>query len=139
MEIIGHIVKCKTKQEKERSSKNSTITDNDQAILYYISGYIPKALKKKYMKIKNIEERELKIKCIETMVLKSTSQGVSAKYAKWTSKISRGGLQHPDDNSFLLVKEMENIMRQEVDQENLNANSFLNDKHIETIMSSFMF
>ena len=73
------------------------------------------------------------------MVLKSTSQGVSDKYSKWTSEKSRGGLQHPNDNSFLLVREMENIMRKEVDQENLNADSFLKDKHIETIMPSFMF
>ena len=84
LDKIRNIVKYKTTCKKN-FKKSSAISDNDQGILYYISGIIPKALKKKS------QNEKLKIKCTETiMVLKSTSQSASAKYLKCTSKISRG-------------------------------------------------
>ena len=40
------------------------------------------------------------------------------KHSDWIDKINRGGLVYPADDFFLLVREMENVMRKNINLKN---------------------
>lgn len=139
LEIIGEIARVRLEKEKKQTNMCAeTVSENDQSILYYISGYIIRSLKKRYSNIKDKLKRDSKLKCVERMTQESGSRNMSAKFSKWTSKASRGGLKHPNDDTFLMVREIEIVIRSQVDKENMNAHSLLIAPLKESVLSSFM-
>ncbi|XP_052806546.1 uncharacterized protein LOC128235790 [Mya arenaria] len=137
VEIIGELIK--TKLEKKMMCSKTKVSDRDQEILYYICGYIAKSLQKKYLKIKNDAKRQLRLSCIEILVNKTADEGTFMhKYSHWTTRTSRGGLNHPKEKMFLIIREFENIIRTHVDQENLNGNSLLCDTLKENLLDSII-
>ena len=83
-----------------------TVSVNDQSILFYIAGFIIKALKKRYYVVSS---KNLTI--IDKLVSHSDSSSFVTSYSEWFNKQDRGGLQKPSDNFFLLVRELEYIVR----------------------------
>jgi hypothetical protein len=91
----------KSDSEKEQS----TVSVNDQSILFYIAGFIIKALKKRYYVVSS---KNLTI--IDKLVSHSDSSSFGTSYSEWFNKQDRGALQKKSDNFFLLVRELENIV-----------------------------
>ena len=85
----------KSDSEKEQS----TVSVNDQSVLFYIASFIIQALKKRYYVVSS------KNLTINRPFIIVTS------YSEWFNKQDRGGLQKPSNNLFLLVRELENIVR----------------------------
>lgn len=74
-----------------------------------------------------------KLGVISNFTIKSDSQNFVTKYSKWYNIQDRGGLQKPCDTLFLLVREMELIVRKTTSTV-LSANSLLTEPLMENIM-----
>ncbi|CAG2249448.1 unnamed protein product [Mytilus edulis] len=132
-DIIGEIMSQMTKVQKHNSEKEqSQLTGNDQSILFYIAGYIVYSLRKRFSRYS-----VHKLGVISNFTIKSDSQNFVTKYSKWYNIQDRGGLQKPCDTLFLLVREMELIVRKTTSTV-LSANSLLTEPLMENIMESFM-
>lgn len=106
-DIVGEILYQQTKLLTETSDKEqSALSTNDQTILYYIAGYIVNVLLKRYAK-----HCSKKLSCVSNFTLSSESQGFVKVYDKWYNIQNRGGLKKPCDAMFLLVRELEVIVR----------------------------
>ena len=108
------------------------ISDNDQSILYYIAGYILRSLHKKYLRYS-----KHKLSLVDKFSDNSENHNFVQKYDRWYKIQDRGGLQKPCDTFFLLVRELELIVRKSVTAK-LSAHSLLLGPLKENIMESFM-
>ena len=106
-DIVGELFTEQIKLVKSDSEKEqSTVSVNDQSILlFYIAGFIIKALKKRYYVVSS---KNLTI--IDKLVSHSDSSSFNSN-SEWFNKQDRGGLQKPSDNFYLLVRELKNIVR----------------------------
>ena len=100
--------------------EQSELTETDQQVIYYISGYMINALSKcKKHKLHHAFQEALK------HTIRSDQSGEKtfvSKYATWTEKASHGKLTFPSDNFFLLVREMDLIVRQQTEGVDLYKN-----------------
>ncbi|XP_033727844.1 uncharacterized protein LOC117317154 [Pecten maximus] len=136
LEIVEQLLALQIKYHRTISKQaQSAFSESDQSILFYISGYIIKALKKRYLKLK---ENKTKLLCLERLICKSDQSTFLETIKKWTKKIDRGGLHIPSDNFYLLVREMEHVVRSKVDIDRLSADSLNCTRLCESIMESFM-
>lgn len=71
-------------------------------------------------------------------MLKSPNSTFISRYSNWVSKNNRGGLLHPCDEFFLLVREFEICIRKHLDFKNLSAQTLLCDNLKELVLESFM-
>ena len=108
------------------------ISDNDQSIFYYIAGYILRSLHKKYLRYSKHE-----LSLVDKFSVNSENHNFVQKYDRWYKIQDRGGLQKPCDTFFLLVRELELIVRKSVTAK-LSAHSLLLGPLKENIMESFM-
>jgi len=93
-----------------------SVSDNDITVLFYISGYIIRALeKKKYSKIKNSGLKQTKMKIMRNVQCNSTAESFTNKFDKMHTLKDRGGLRKPCDNFFFLIREFKNITWGSVD------------------------
>ena len=130
-DIVGELLTEQLKIGKTCSQKNhEAITENDQSILYYIAGYIVRSLKKKYHRCPNISY-------VNDLTNASGGHSFVSKYDKWYTIQSRGGLQKPSDDFFLLVRELETVVRKNT-KTNLDATALLVNPLKECMMESFM-
>jgi hypothetical protein len=60
------------------------------------------------------------------------------KHSDWIDKINRGGLVYPADDFFLLVREMENVMRKNINLKKLSSETLMKTVLTQYIMSSYM-
>ncbi|XP_046571626.1 uncharacterized protein LOC124279790 [Haliotis rubra] len=122
--------------QKQSHQTASAISDNDQAVLYYISGYILHALLKK----RAIFGMDIEQHLGELFLLSdaTSKEEYIVRFSKWTEKMNRGGLKFPSDNFYLLIRSFEIEIRKHVQLSKLCASSLLCDKLKETVMSSYM-
>ena len=133
------IAECSKFFQKVSEKTASAISEEDQSILFYISGYIIKALQK-YSAKANKSNKEFLSSAIETM-LKNESDSEKtfiSKYAEWTEKLSRGGLRTASDNFFMLIRELEMVCRKNVNEKDLSVNTFNKVVLKEKMMEEFM-
>ena len=93
-DIVGELFTEQIKLVKSDSEKEqSTVSMNDQSILlFYIAGFIIKALKKRYYVVSS---KNLKI--MDKLVSHSDSSSFNSN-SEWFNKQDSGGLQKPSDN-----------------------------------------
>ncbi|XP_071138679.1 uncharacterized protein PF3D7_1120000-like [Mytilus edulis] len=123
----------KIKVVKQASdTEQSNLSTNDQSILYYIAGFIIKALKKRYSCVSTNKSS------IVSKLLNSTNNTTFVTtYGKWFTKQDRGGLQKPCDTFFFLVRELETIVRKSISPP-YSASSLSLQPLKESFMESFM-
>ena len=106
-DIVGELFTEQIKLVKSDSEKEqSTVSVNDQSILFCIAGFTIKALKKRYYVVSS---KNLTI--MDKLVSRSDSSSFVNSYSEWFNKQDSGGLQKPSDNFYLLVRELKNIVR----------------------------
>ncbi|KAJ8307581.1 hypothetical protein KUTeg_014867 [Tegillarca granosa] len=139
LDLINELLVQQLKAEQKKSSdSHGELSDNDQRILFYICGFIIRSIKKRYLRSKS-ETNQLKLKFVLKLISDSaTTTSFVKKYAGWFDKKNRGGLYKPCDNFYLLVRELETVMRKNVDIDNLSAKSLLVTKLKEVMLESFM-
>ncbi|CAG2218422.1 unnamed protein product [Mytilus edulis] len=134
--FIALLIKPRATLYTRKSKEPTSISETDQSILYYLSGYIISALKKESAQVLNTR------KCLnnyQNLSAKTTStKTFVTKYSKWTEKLNRGGLKVPSDNFFLLVREFENIYRKCVNLNCISANSLDIVTLTKTILDNYM-
>ncbi|XP_063412543.1 uncharacterized protein LOC134695255 [Mytilus trossulus] len=132
-DIIGEIFVQQIKVVKQASdTQQSHLSTNDQSILYYIAGFIIKALKKRYSCASTNKSS------IVSKLLNSTNNTTFVTtYGKWFTKQDRGGLQKPCDTFFFLVRELETIVRKCISPP-YSASSLSLQPLKESFMESFM-
>ncbi|KAH3720564.1 hypothetical protein DPMN_063464 [Dreissena polymorpha] len=136
MNLIGEIFKEWGKLEKKHSDKNQTaLSDQDNKVLFYIAGYIIRALEKKYYRIHDKSMREKQIEHIHGLVDNSSEKTFTDKFTTLYEQKNRGGLKKPCDNFFLLVREFEIVTRK---VESARDSSLLKSEMKEEIFDSFM-
>ena len=126
--------------EKSAEKRSSQISESDQGVLFYISGFIISSLQKEASK-KIHNKKLMALKEAMQVCLKRESDSEKtfvSNYATWTEKINRGGLKIPSDNFFLFIRECELYCRQEIDENNLNKNTFNIGILKEKIMDRYM-
>jgi len=139
LEIIGEMFKSLVNGAKHISEVVSvSVSDNDNTVLFYISGYIIRALEKKYSKIKNSDLKQTKMNIMRNLHCNSTAESFTNKFDKMLTLKDRGGLRKPCDNFFFLIREFENITRGSVDCKNVNETMLLKDNLKENILDGFM-
>lgn len=128
-DIVGEILVHQTTIAKDNADKEqSMISNNDQSILYYIAGYILRSLRKKYLRYS-----KHKLSLIDKFSDNSENHNFVQKYERWYKIQNHGGLQKPCDTFFLLVRELELVVRKSVTAK-LSANSLLLGPLKENIM-----
>ncbi|XP_069106991.1 uncharacterized protein [Argopecten irradians] len=137
LDLVGEICKEQTKLILKRTEDNTKhLTDNDQTVLFYISGFIIRALRKRYSRHGHSD----KMQCCDAFIStnKCEEKAFLAKYRKMISLKDRGGLEMPTSNFYLLVRECETVTRSMVDTDRLRASSLLLSPLKEKILESFM-
>ena len=140
--ILGETVLERSKMlEKTAEKRSSELSDNDQSILFYISGYVISALHKQASK-KKVQNKKLQaLQEAMQVSLKRESDSEKtfiAKYSSWTEKINRGGLKIPSDIFYLFIRECEMCCREMIDEKNLHKDIFNIELLKEKIMDKFM-
>lgn len=131
-EILGRLL------QENRTTSNThadQISNMDQQILYYISGFIVANLKKKCMRMTPVY-REERLQLLEKLFCKTGNSSFVAKFDAWLKKNSRGGLLRPTDNFYLLVRELEIIIRRIPNHSHMQ--SLYSCQVKESMMESFM-
>ena len=143
-QMLKDIMTKRAKLFQKVSEKDScvNISEQDQSILFYISGYIIKALQKYTNKVKN-SNKEIVSSAIQAMLKNENDSEKTfvSKYAEWTDKLSRGGLRTASDKFFFLIRELEGVCRKTVNDKDLSANTFnkvvLKEKMMEEVMVKY--
>ena len=133
-DIVGELFSTEqiTLVKSDSEKEQSTVSVNDQSILFYIAGFIIKALKKGYYLVTS---KNLTI--IDKLVSHSDPSSFVTSYSEWFNKQDRGGLQKPSDNLFLLMRELENIVRKSISDRYCSSSLTLVPLK-ESIMESYM-
>ncbi|CAC5389785.1 unnamed protein product [Mytilus coruscus] len=132
-DIVGEIFKVQTMTAVQKSTTDQEkLTENDQSILYYIAGYTIRALQKRYTRYST-----KKLSVINKFTDNSSCVNFVKRYDKWYKTQDRGGLQKPSDSLFLLIRELETVIRKTV-QPSYSASSLLIDPLKEAMMEAFM-
>ncbi|KAH3860840.1 hypothetical protein DPMN_023763 [Dreissena polymorpha] len=134
MNLIGEFFKARRNLEKKLcENSHSSVSDQNNKILFYIAGYIIRALEKKYYRLHDKHLREKQIENIKGLINNSSEKTFTDKFTSMYEKKQRGGLKKPCDNFFLLVREFETVIRK---GENVHELSQMESK--EKVLESFM-
>ena len=111
-----------------------SLSENDQNILMYISGYIIEALSRKYY------NKEEKLKVVRSLASKGGSS-FTDKYREFTKRADRGdgtrGLKHAHDNFFFMVRAVEMEIRQKI-AGRYHQKTLLVEPLVEHLMCNFL-
>ncbi|KAH3739966.1 hypothetical protein DPMN_046658 [Dreissena polymorpha] len=84
LEVIAEVIKARRQlEEKTSAAKVSEISDSDNKVLYYISGYIIKYLEKKQ---KNKQLRDRSLKTVSALTNSSGAVSFTDKFSVWLIK-----------------------------------------------------
>jgi hypothetical protein len=114
--IINLLIKRKQSVIHSEVS-NTSLSESDQEILMYISGYILHALQKlgKRFKSSNYQKMTVLINnVLSVSKTQSPQETFVSKFKKWTTTLDRGGLTMPKDDFFLLIRNMELVVKSHV-------------------------
>ena len=92
------------------------LTNKEQEVIYYVSGYILFSLIKRYKKFDESGNVEAKDALVFFSSLKGTTQEVECHnflhfVKKWTNLVDRGGLIKVNDQFFIFIRYVETIVR----------------------------
>lgn len=138
-QILKDLIASRSELYKKEISKSPELSEKEQQVLFYISGFLICALQKQLKRLK-ASEKEALIVGLEHMQLNksNTEKTMSQKFSNWTNKLDRGGLKIPSDDMFFLVREIENQYRQQVSENQLATETLNLEILKETIMDKFM-
>ena len=119
----------------ECNSDYANISDNEQKVLFYTSGYIIHALNKKYSRPGKLNK--LKRNIVLGFTAKKSSE-TSKKYATILENKNKGALKLPNDYLFLMVRSMERVVIKKDVIKSLSQQSLDKNILIETLMEDFM-
>ena len=142
-QLMGDLIEQRASMYSRTVEKtDSAISDYDQTVLFYVSGYIISALYKQARQAGklNSEKQELLAESLGHF-LKNESDSEKtfvAKYTAWTEKVDRGGLKVPCDDFFLFIRECEMCCREVISSQHLNSGSFNTITLKEQIMDRYM-
>lgn len=103
-----------------------------------LCGFVIRSIKKRYIRSK-ISVKESKLDLTSKLVKEAnSSDSFVKKYATWFDKKNRGGLMKPCDDFYLLIRELETVMRKNVEMDSLSANSLLISELKESMLESYM-
>ena len=124
----------------EKTEKS--LTEADQNVLFYVSGYIISAMCKKSRRVgkTNSLKQELLNETLQNF-LKTESDSKKTfvkRFSKWTEKVDRGGLKIPSDNFYLFIRECEMCCRDTLDETHLNSGTYSLVTPKEKIMDRYM-
>lgn len=86
------------------------LSSTDQNVLYYMCGYMARKLKVACIKYKKLKKMENLINSLTTKEPVQRDNFVE-QYRKWTEKQSRGGLLFAIPSFYLLIRELDTILR----------------------------
>jgi hypothetical protein len=138
--FLMNMTKCllenMTKMLKKECNKDCTnISDNEQKVLFYISGYIIHALHRKYARSGTLNKQKLNhVLGFST----DKSSETTKKYASMLENKDKGGLKLPKDNLFYMIRSMERVVSKNVDMKSLIQQSLDKTTLKETLMEDFM-
>ena len=95
------ILKCET----EQVLKPEDLSETDQEVLFYVSGFVIKSMSSTW---KGNQEALARIE------LKMTGSWASNPYNKWLVCVNRGGLKQPSEDMFYLIRNLELECRKHV-------------------------
>ena len=106
------IAKRSAMYETTAAKESETVSENEQSVLFYLSGFLIHALGKRVKRLKP-DERQATYDAIDRMKVQKDekSNSLAKKFSTWTDKLNRGGLKIPSEDMFLLVREMESQSR----------------------------
>lgn len=116
------------------SDVEKPLTDIDQNVLYYISGYMVKKLKVASFKSINLQKLETLSNCLATKNPVELNHFV-CQYMSWVTQQSRGGLLYPTPDFYLLVREFDAIFRHIVCSQAVGSNGIINQGQLKLLMS----
>ena len=131
LQELANVMKNKSKED------NSTINENEQKVLFYVSGFIIHAVKKKYNKVHSKNEREQKLKVIDNLTSNTCDKKYLEKFATLLEKKNRGGLKYPTEHCYLLVRSIDAVVRANTDK-HLSQYSLSKCVLKEKIMEDYM-
>lgn len=142
-QLMSDLIEKRASMFKWAVEKTETnVSDYDQTVLYYVSGYIISALFKQVRQIgkrDSVKQELLKESIGHFLKKESDSEKTFVeKYSKWTEKVDRGGLKVPSDDFFLFIRECEMACRESVDHKHLNSGTYNVVTLREKIMDKFM-
>ena len=123
MEIVTVIIKYENEQKNHNISDKEldiNLTDEEQQIIYYVSGYIVFSLLRKYQKIQSKNPMNVAatavIQFLISLKMKHSSAVEGASFfqftKKWIDVVNRGGLVKVCDEMFIFIRLIENSMRE---------------------------
>ena len=113
----------------EEFLEKEQLTQTDQEVLYYISGFIIKSLKSRW------RGSSSDFIPIET---KMSAPWPSNPFTQWLTRINRGGLKQPSQNMYYLIRNLELESQKHFSKEDLSSFSMDRPVMKEKMMDSFM-
>ena len=111
-ELMEHLIVNLSKLlETTKEAHDISMTETELSVLYYISGYIVSAIKKKAKRGSSHPKQKALLESMEKSIASGTREDSLNKYSLWLDKVNRGGLTIPSDSFYELVKEMEMCSR----------------------------
>ena len=104
------IIKCNFCSYPSPTSKNSSLTPDEEKIIRYASGYVPMVLMKKYERVVS-EKSASFVECLSAMAVNGEESTILEYTSQWVSKVNRGGLFEVNDMAYLLFREIEINLR----------------------------
>ena len=120
MKIIQSLLSHENKQIDDLSTEIHDIhlTNEEQQIVYYVAGYIVFTLRKKYKKIESGGKNQVASAAVEFLDSLRITGDTSIKAhsfldftRKWIDIVNRGGLIKVNDDMFIFVRHVENVVR----------------------------
>ena len=139
LDLVGEVFRQLVKSATAKSQNISeSVSDNDSTVLYYIAGFIIGALQKRYSKLRNASVREEKLDNLRELTSRNSETTFTEKFSGMIERKDRGGLRKPCDSFFFMVREFENVVRRNVDMDNLSGTPMMKAPLKEKILDSFM-
>ena len=129
--ICTRIVNCIVIFENERKrdvvgirTEDLHLTDDEQRVLYYVAGFIVFSMIKKYKKLSNGKSNAAASAALQFFLSLKVSGNSSLKGCpfldfakKWMEIVDRGGLIKVNDEMFIFVRRVENVVRQVLNED----------------------
>ena len=142
-QLLTDLIASRASMFKRTVEKTETsLTEADQNVLFYVSGYIISAMYKKSRHVgkNNSLKQELINETLQNFLKTETNSQKTfiQRFSKWSEKVDRGGLKTPSDNFFLFIRECEMCCRDSVDEVHLNSGTYNIVTLKEKIMDRYM-
>ena len=124
MRCVNSIMSLENEERFEHTkcvkATNWELTKEEQEVVSYVAGYMIFSLKRKYKKLQtSSSSKEIAVaalQLLQSLETKGNSEFKSNSFLdfthKWVEKVNRGGLVRVNDNMFIFVRRIENVVRQ---------------------------